>query len=98
LPWYQLWRGNPRIAARSDPPGHVAYHQSDVGRSDHLTRDHDRPILAGLDPVEAVKYQVLLMFLLAGSSLLADAAVAFLAHRRLKDGRNRLCLDQVSRM
>ena len=53
-------------------------------------------ILAGLDPVEAVKYQILLMFLLAGSSLLAGAAVAFLALRRLTDGRDRLRLDLVS--
>lgn len=54
-------------------------------------------ILAGLDPVEAVKYQILLMFLLAGSSVLAGAIVAFLALRRLTDGRDRLRLDRVSR-
>jgi putative ABC transport system permease protein len=50
-------------------------------------------ILAGLDPVEAVKYQILLMFLLAGSSVLAAAAVALLALRRLTDARERLRLD-----
>ena len=53
-------------------------------------------ILAGLDPVEAVKYQILLMFLLAGSSLLAGAAVAILALRRLTDPRDRLRLDGIS--
>ena len=53
-------------------------------------------ILAGLDPVEAVKYQILLMFLLAGSSLLAGAAVAALALRRLTDRRDRLRLDGIS--
>ena len=53
-------------------------------------------ILAGLDPVEAVKYQILLMFLLAGSSVLAGAAVAFLSLRRLTDGRDRLRLDRLS--
>ncbi len=50
-------------------------------------------ILAGLDPVAAVRYQILLMFLLAGSSVLAAAAVAFLALGRLTDGRDRLRLD-----
>ena len=50
-------------------------------------------ILAGLDPVSAVKYQILLMFLLAGSSVAAAAAIATLAVRRLTDGRDRLRLD-----
>ncbi len=50
-------------------------------------------ILAGLDPVEAVKYQILLMFLLGGSSVLAAFAAAWLALRRLTDGRDRLRLD-----
>jgi putative ABC transport system permease protein len=50
-------------------------------------------ILAGMDPVAAVKYQILLMFLLAGSSVLAAGAVALLALRRLTDARERLRLD-----
>ena len=50
-------------------------------------------ILAGLDPVEAVKYQILLMFLLGGSSVLAAFGAAWLALRRLTDGRDRLRLD-----
>lgn len=50
-------------------------------------------ILAGLDPVEAVKYQILLMFLLAGSSVLAAFLAAALALRRLGDDRQRLRLD-----
>ncbi|ONQ43958.1 ABC transporter permease, partial [Burkholderia cenocepacia] len=33
-------------------------------------------ILAGLDPLEAVKYQILLMFLLAGASGLSAAIIA----------------------
>jgi putative ABC transport system permease protein len=52
-------------------------------------------ILAGLDPVEAVKYQILLMFLLAGSSVLAAFLAAALALRRLTDGRQRLRLDWI---
>jgi putative ABC transport system permease protein len=52
-------------------------------------------ILAGLDPVEAVKYQILLMFLLAGSSGLAAVGVALAAAWRLTDERQRLRLDRL---
>jgi putative ABC transport system permease protein len=52
-------------------------------------------ILAGLDPIEAVKYQILLMFLLAGASGLAAVTVAFAAMRRLTDDRQRLRLDRL---
>ena len=50
-------------------------------------------ILAGMDPLEAVKYQILLMFLLAGASCLGAYLTAVLALRRLTDGRDRLRLD-----
>ncbi len=52
-------------------------------------------ILAGLDPVEAVKYQILLMFLLAGASGLASLAIAWLTVTRLTDERQRLRLDRL---
>jgi len=52
-------------------------------------------ILAGLDPLEAVKYQILLMFLLAGASGLAAASIAYAALRRLTDDRERLRLDRL---
>jgi len=52
-------------------------------------------ILAGMDPMEAVKYQILLMFLLAGGSGLGSAMVVFLARRRLTDRRQRLRLDRL---
>jgi putative ABC transport system permease protein len=52
-------------------------------------------ILAGLDPVEAVKYQILLMFLLSGGSGLAAVGVAYLAAWRLTDARQRLRLDRL---
>jgi putative ABC transport system permease protein len=54
-------------------------------------------ILAGMDPVEAVKYQILLMFLLAGSSGLTSVGVAFVAAWRLTDRRQRLRLDRLSK-
>ena len=52
-------------------------------------------ILAGLDPLEAVKYQILLMFLLAGSSGLSALIIAYGAQRRLTDDRQRLRLDRL---
>lgn len=52
-------------------------------------------ILAGLDPIEAVKYQILLMFLLTGGSGLAAVTIAYLAAWRLTDDRQRLRLDRL---
>jgi putative ABC transport system permease protein len=52
-------------------------------------------ILTGLDPLEAVKYQILLMFLLSGGSGLSALAVSYLAARRLTDQRQRLRLDRL---
>ncbi|MBE7217570.1 MAG: iron export ABC transporter permease subunit FetB [Caulobacteraceae bacterium] len=53
-------------------------------------------IMAGMDPLEAVKYQILLMFLLAGASGLAALSIAILALRRLTDERQRLRLDRLA--
>jgi putative ABC transport system permease protein len=53
-------------------------------------------IIAGMDPMEAVKYQILLMFLLAGASGVAALVVAKLALRRLSDARQRLRLDRLT--
>ena len=52
-------------------------------------------ILAGMDPFEAAKYQILLIFLLAGGSGLASVSVVLLAARRLTDDRQRLRLDRL---
>ncbi len=52
-------------------------------------------ILAGMDPLEAAKYQILLIFLLAGGSGLAAVAVVYLAMARLTDDRQRLRLDRL---
>ncbi len=52
-------------------------------------------IIAGMDPVEAVKYQILLMFLLAGASGVAALTIAELSLRRLSDSRQRLRLDRL---
>jgi putative ABC transport system permease protein len=52
-------------------------------------------IIAGEDPIEAVKYQILLMFLLAGASGLTGLTVAGLAAHQLSDNRQRLRLDRL---
>ena len=52
-------------------------------------------LLAGMDPMEAVKYQILLMFLLAGASGLAASGAALLAVRALSDDRQRLRVDRL---
>jgi putative ABC transport system permease protein len=53
-------------------------------------------ILAGMDPLEAPKYQIPLTFLLSGGSGLAAVAVVYLAARRLTDDRERLRIDRLA--
>jgi putative ABC transport system permease protein len=52
-------------------------------------------ILAGAPPAEAVKYQVLIMFLIAVGTGLGTLAAVALASRRLFDDRERLRLDRL---
>jgi putative ABC transport system permease protein len=52
-------------------------------------------IIAGMDPVDAVTYQILIMFLLCGASALGAMAAAYAALRRLTDSRARLRLDRL---
>ncbi|HMW16736.1 MAG TPA: iron export ABC transporter permease subunit FetB [Accumulibacter sp.] len=52
-------------------------------------------ILAGTPPVEAVKYQILVMFLIAGGTGFGTAVAVSLAARRLFDDRQRLRLDRL---
>ena len=53
-------------------------------------------LLAGMDPVEAVRYQILLLFLLTGASGLASAGAVFLAARSASDSRYRLRTDYLT--
>jgi putative ABC transport system permease protein len=53
-------------------------------------------ILAGMDPLEAAKYQILLLFLLSGGAGLAAVAVVYLAAMRLTDERQRLRIDRLA--
>ncbi len=52
-------------------------------------------ILAGSPPMEAVKYQILIMFLIAGGTGLGTMAAIWLGSRRLFDDRQRLRLDRL---
>jgi putative ABC transport system permease protein len=49
-------------------------------------------LLAGMDPLEAVKYQILLLFLLTGAGAMAAAGAVYLAARSVTDERERLRL------
>ena len=53
-------------------------------------------ILAGVDPAEAVKYQLLIMFLIAGGTGLGVVVSVSIAARRLTDRRHRLRLDRLT--
>jgi len=54
-------------------------------------------ILAGAAPVEAVKYQIMIMFLITGGAGFGTLAAVTLALRRLFDERQRLRLDRLKR-
>ena len=52
-------------------------------------------ILAGAAPVEAVKYQILIMFLISAGTGLGTLAAVSLGSKQLFDERQRLCLDRL---
>jgi putative ABC transport system permease protein len=53
-------------------------------------------ILGGVPPAEAVKYQILVMFLIAGGTGLGAVTAVFGGVYRLSDGRHRLRLDRLT--
>lgn len=53
-------------------------------------------ILGGVPPAEAVKYQILVMFLIAGGTGLGAVTAVISGVYRLTDGRHRLRLDRLS--
>jgi putative ABC transport system permease protein len=52
-------------------------------------------ILGGTPPVEAVKYQILIMFLIAAGTGFGVMCSIWMTSRHLFDSRHRLCLDQL---
>jgi putative ABC transport system permease protein len=53
-------------------------------------------LLAGMDPLEAAKYQILLLFLLMGAGGLAAVGAVYLAARSVTDERHRLRIDRIA--
>ena len=53
-------------------------------------------ILAGIEPTQAVQYQLLIMFLIAGGTAIGTVAAVLTAGLRMSDGRHRLRLDRLS--
>lgn len=53
-------------------------------------------ILSGTSPLEAVKYQILIMFLLATTTGLSTLLILHMMKRRLFDQRHRLRLDRLA--
>ena len=53
-------------------------------------------IIAGVDPREAVKYQLLVMFLIGGATGLGVIGAVYASAWRLTDSRHRLRLDRLS--
>lgn len=54
-------------------------------------------ILSGVDPTEAIKYQILVMFLISGGTGLGVVSAVHGAARRLSDRRHRLRLDRLAK-
>lgn len=54
-------------------------------------------ILAGADPSDAVRYQIVIMFMIAAATALGGLAVTLLAFRTLFDAEHRLRLDRLHR-
>ena len=53
-------------------------------------------ILSGVDPTEAVKYQILIMFLIAGGTGFGALVAVLAAAARITDARHRLRLDRLT--
>ncbi|NVJ90525.1 MAG: ABC transporter permease [Methylocystaceae bacterium] len=52
-------------------------------------------LMAGADPIEAAKYQALVMFLIAGGTTIGTTLAVFLGVYRLTDNRHRLRLERL---
>lgn len=52
-------------------------------------------ILAGADPLGAVAYQILIMFMIAASTALSSIAMSYLMYRRLFDAQHRLRAERI---
>jgi putative ABC transport system permease protein len=55
-------------------------------------------ILAGAEPHDAVRYQIVVMFMIAAATALGSLGVVLLAFRTLFDGEHRLRLDRLRKV
>jgi len=55
-------------------------------------------ILAGADPADAVRYQIVIMFMIASGAALGSFGVVLFAYHRLFDACHRLRLDRVRKV
>jgi ABC-type iron transport system FetAB permease component len=62
----------------------------------YLSDEDVGQILAGMDPLEAAKYQILLLFLLGGGAGLGALMAVYVAAWRITDERDRLRLDRLA--
>ncbi len=54
-------------------------------------------ILQGADPLAAVKYQIVVMFMLSASTALGSIGVALLVYRRMFNDHHQLRADRIGR-
>ncbi|MGH7571951.1 MAG: ABC transporter permease [Gemmatimonadota bacterium] len=54
-------------------------------------------LLAGVDPLNAVEYQIVIMFLIASGTALGTAGVVLLGYRRLFNARHQFLSQQISK-
>jgi len=54
-------------------------------------------LISGTDPMEAVKYQIVIMFLIASGTALGTVSVVLLSYWRLFDNYHRLRFDRITR-
>ena len=55
-------------------------------------------ILAGAAPTDAVRYQIVIMFMIASAAALGAFGIVFFTYRRLFDDQHRLRLDRVRKV
>jgi UDP-glucose/iron transport system permease protein len=54
-------------------------------------------LLSGVDPIEAVKYQIMIMFLVASATALGSVGVVLLAYRRLFSEQHQFRYDAIQK-
>ena len=52
-------------------------------------------ILSGENPIDAVKYQIMVMFMLAGATAMGCILMALLVYRRLFNARHQLRVERI---